>query len=388
MEDCVKDMLSWDRLIGFYSGDYKFDIPFLRTRAVSQGIDFPGINSIYFEDVYSTVKAKFCMSSNRLATAVRTLTGDTQKTNWFGKYWVRGIQGDPKALAYIEDHCLTPDHKVFMANLTWKSLGDLKIGDEIVSFDETLGPGTSGRHYRKGIITSKDFARAPVFAVELSNGEVFKTTERHGWLTTHAISTGGAAYHWLPTSSLRIDKKYSTKLTRLFSQVSQDHSYPSGYLAAMIDGEGGVDARGQVSISQRPGAILNQTKDFLHAESFSLRLVDRLATRGFGKGDCLSLHLRGGLLHRINFLQRIRPQKITNLDISQWGRLERRPGAEVNSVIKIIPDGVQEIVHIGTSTNTLIVDGYPMHNCRKDVQDLKKLYLKVYPFTKHTNRSL
>lgn len=105
MRDCVKDMMMYDRLIGYYSGDYKFDIPFLRTRAVSQSIEFPGVGSIFFEDVYTTIKKKFCLSSNRLATAVRTLTGDTQKTNWFQKYWVRGIQGDPSALAYIVDHC-------------------------------------------------------------------------------------------------------------------------------------------------------------------------------------------------------------------------------------------------------------------------------------------
>lgn len=106
LTDIVREMQCYDRLVGYYSGDYRLDIPFLRTRCVSQDIEFPGYNSIFFEDVYTTIKSKFCLSTNRLVNAVRVLTGDSQKTNWFAKYWVRGIQGDPEALAYIEDHCL------------------------------------------------------------------------------------------------------------------------------------------------------------------------------------------------------------------------------------------------------------------------------------------
>jgi uncharacterized protein YprB with RNaseH-like and TPR domain len=102
--DCVADLRKFDRIVGFFSGDYKFDLPFVRTRAVSQDIDFPGYGSIYFEDVWTVIKSKFCLSSNRLVNASRVITGETQKTNWGGKYWTRAIQGNQKALDYIFDH--------------------------------------------------------------------------------------------------------------------------------------------------------------------------------------------------------------------------------------------------------------------------------------------
>lgn len=105
IQDCVRDMMKFDRLIGFYSGDYRFDIPFFRTRAVSQNIAFPGHGSIYFEDVYSTMKSKFCLSSNRLENSVRTLIGHSLKTHWMAKHWVRAIQGRQESLDYIMDHC-------------------------------------------------------------------------------------------------------------------------------------------------------------------------------------------------------------------------------------------------------------------------------------------
>lgn len=105
MRDCVEDMRKFDRLIGYYSGDYKFDLPFLRTRAVSQGVEFPEYGSITFEDVYITVKAKFRLSSNRLATSSRMLVGETNKTPWASEHWIRAVQGNKKSLDYILDHC-------------------------------------------------------------------------------------------------------------------------------------------------------------------------------------------------------------------------------------------------------------------------------------------
>jgi uncharacterized protein YprB with RNaseH-like and TPR domain len=105
MKQCVVDMMKFDRLIGYYSGDYRFDFPFLRSRAVSQKIDFPSYGSIIFEDVYNTVKAKFALSSSRLENASRVLTGETNKTHWMAKHWIRALQGKADSLKYIVDHC-------------------------------------------------------------------------------------------------------------------------------------------------------------------------------------------------------------------------------------------------------------------------------------------
>jgi uncharacterized protein YprB with RNaseH-like and TPR domain len=105
MKDFCRDVREYDRLIGFYSSDGKFDIPFLRSRAVSQDLDFPGYGECAMEDVWPIIKYKFALSSNRLVNASRFLVGASMKTNWFATYWIRAIQGDKTALSYIMDHC-------------------------------------------------------------------------------------------------------------------------------------------------------------------------------------------------------------------------------------------------------------------------------------------
>ena len=105
MRSFCEDVRKFDRLIGFYSSDGKFDIPFLRSRAVSQDLCFPGYGEVAMEDVWPIIKYKFALSSNRLANASRFLVGESTKTNWFAKYWIRAIQGDKDALVYIQDHC-------------------------------------------------------------------------------------------------------------------------------------------------------------------------------------------------------------------------------------------------------------------------------------------
>ncbi len=106
LKDVLKEMRKFDRLIGYYASNMRFDIPFLRTRAVHHNIDnFPGFGEIVMEDLYPIVKYKFKLSSNRLENACEALLGSSNKTKWLWKYWLKAIQGDQKALDYITDHC-------------------------------------------------------------------------------------------------------------------------------------------------------------------------------------------------------------------------------------------------------------------------------------------
>lgn len=98
----INDMLSFDVLVTYYGT--KFDIPFIRTRAVNNGLEFPPYGSILHKDLYYLVRSKFKMSSNRLENAGRVLLGKTQKTRINNTYWRGGVRGDEKSLAYILHH--------------------------------------------------------------------------------------------------------------------------------------------------------------------------------------------------------------------------------------------------------------------------------------------
>jgi len=72
------------------------------------------------------------------------------------------IQQKVSKITAIFAGCLTPDHKVLMANLEYKTLGDLIIGDTLVSFDENpYEDGKRSRRYKTGTILNlkREFTR-------------------------------------------------------------------------------------------------------------------------------------------------------------------------------------------------------------------------------------
>ena len=104
VRQCVKDIQSYDLIIGFYST--RFDLPFIRTRALIHGIDFPGYGALLHKDVYYMVRNKFALSRNRLENACRNLLGKTEKNHINPDIWLNALmKRDKKSLDYITDHC-------------------------------------------------------------------------------------------------------------------------------------------------------------------------------------------------------------------------------------------------------------------------------------------
>jgi len=102
VSNLVRDCLKFDKVVTFYGS--RFDVPFMRTRALIDGVDFPYFGSIKHDDVYYWARYKLRLNSNRLETVCRTLFGETEKTHLEFKYWVDATRGGVKALDWILDH--------------------------------------------------------------------------------------------------------------------------------------------------------------------------------------------------------------------------------------------------------------------------------------------
>ncbi len=100
--NCIRDMLTFDKIITYYGTG--FDLPFLRTRAVSLNVYFPGYGELVHNDVYYIIRNKFKLSRNRLDNACQTLFGATEKTRITAEHWIKALQGNVDSLAYILDH--------------------------------------------------------------------------------------------------------------------------------------------------------------------------------------------------------------------------------------------------------------------------------------------
>jgi len=64
IKSACKELRKYDRIIGWYSS--RFDIPFVRTKALYHKIDFPAYRDLYHTDLLYASRQKLKLSSNRL----------------------------------------------------------------------------------------------------------------------------------------------------------------------------------------------------------------------------------------------------------------------------------------------------------------------------------
>lgn len=261
----------------------------------------------------------------------------------------------------VAGSCLTPDHRVLTADLRYVPLGEMGVGDELVSFDETVdeSPGRS-RRYKTGTVTAIRPDTAEVFAVTLANGKVFKVTADHRWLARvggQASQREGATYRWRTTDSMRT----GTVVPMLLDEWDTDTSHEAGYLAGMLDGEGCYYVRhtdpgyvAQLSISQKSGPVLDRTIAAL--ETLTPSLINTAAGR-----DVKCVRVAGGTRNIAKVLGSIRTERLLAKFLP--AHLGSVTTNENTTVLSIEPIGVQTIVRIEIDAGTMIVEGYPHHNC-------------------------
>ena len=103
VETCIATMLEFDRVVGHYST--YFDIPFLRTRALIHGLEFPGVGELYHTDTWKMARKSLCLHSNRQAVVAESLYGSTVKTRISHPDWRKAMMGNAESMKEVLDHC-------------------------------------------------------------------------------------------------------------------------------------------------------------------------------------------------------------------------------------------------------------------------------------------
>lgn len=101
VESLVYEMRKYKIIIGYFSTG--FDIPFVRTKALHYGLDFPSYGELYHWDLYYTVKSKLNLSRKSLDNACDYL-GIKGKTPIDKDVWRKAKYGDPSALEEVLQH--------------------------------------------------------------------------------------------------------------------------------------------------------------------------------------------------------------------------------------------------------------------------------------------
>jgi len=112
-------MSEFHRIIVYYGRDYRYDVPFLRTRAEAWDLDFPQYRDKWVTDVYDIAKAKLCLHSTRLEHVCKLLKIPAKGHRLEPDIWQKGQAGDVKSLKFIFEHC---KEDVSSLEAAWKRL--------------------------------------------------------------------------------------------------------------------------------------------------------------------------------------------------------------------------------------------------------------------------
>lgn len=92
-------------------------------------------------------------------------------------------------------HVSTP---ILCSNLKWKSAGELKVGDELVGFDEHTS--LYGRKWRKSVVLENSIAGEKLFKVSTPKGNI-RCNAQHPWLV---LRNHGQLWMWINTDQLTV----------------------------------------------------------------------------------------------------------------------------------------------------------------------------------------
>jgi len=108
IKSCVDEMKKYAIIVTYYGT--RFDIPYLRTKALHYDMEFPGYGELYHFDLYYTVKSKLNLSRKSLDNACDYL-GIEGKTPISKDDWRKAKYGDPEALKEVLAHNI-PDVEI------------------------------------------------------------------------------------------------------------------------------------------------------------------------------------------------------------------------------------------------------------------------------------
>lgn len=99
-----RDVRQFDRIVVYWGKNYRFDVPFLRTRASKWSVEFPAYKALFVTDMYDVVKSKLRLHSNRLQTVCEFFDIPCKGHRLNPEVWQKAMSGNKKALDFIREH--------------------------------------------------------------------------------------------------------------------------------------------------------------------------------------------------------------------------------------------------------------------------------------------
>ncbi len=276
-------------------------------------------------------------------------------------------------------YCVEENTKVLMADLSWKRIIDVEIGDEILTLEEygkfdgyrklqgRLIEQRKPRSWVVAKVTNKFVQKRKCYRVITDQGELLITGDHQVLVTKSGRSRSKKWRKIEDIYGAGARERRTSYLAFLFSPWDTPEDWERGYIAGAFDSDGFLTMRGNsnfiVGFAQKDNIVLKTVKNILKKYNFDFKehvtpvqQVHRLT-------------IRGGMLEGMRFLGMFRPQRllekfynVMKTERFKHGAVKWKPACILT---KIPPKYVGEltVVDITTTANTFIADGFFVHNC-------------------------
>lgn len=288
-----------------------------------------------------------------------------------------GVIDDPTRIipeVYGHWFCNPPDTPIWMSDCSFKKIGDMEVGDEVVGWtyesSDRRSVGTPLRTLCYSTVEKVGWRRSPLVRVEMESGRAFLCTPDHRWLNAS----------WMPSlESRRSSSQWVTPapgrsllhVIDVPDPVSPDLAREAGWLAGIYDGEGSGFTVLSQNYTNNP-EVIQRAHEYLRLLGIPYTYKERGTT---GMADFM---ISGGRQAYLDFLLRVQPSRRRQLSalILGWrrrdsSRRERAPiGARrfgrLDRVVSVEPDRDgrhADVVSLTTTSGNYIAHGYASRNC-------------------------
>jgi DNA polymerase I-like protein with 3'-5' exonuclease and polymerase domains/uracil-DNA glycosylase len=282
----------------------------------------------------------------------------------------------------LEGFCLIPSTLVLMGDLTWRALGDIVVGDEVVGLDEEApsGPGISertARQWKIGKVTATFRRTDECYRVETVAGELVGTGDHRVMTAKRRKGPTGTTFRrrWQRVDDLVCGEQRRSRLVHIGHQPWEAIStYEAGWLAGFVDGEGHVlgskservKRAGRVGFTQNEGAALTYAQKVVGDLGFKMQASYKQRSYKGNARKCTTVNISGDLPEMMRFLGLIRPVRLIDDLRRVLSREGQRPSSRSLPTARLIARykvGRHEVVDITTTCGTFIANGFVVHNC-------------------------
>ncbi len=269
------------------------------------------------------------------------------------KYKVRKAVTAPTGYSLIvADYCVSLNTKILTSDLCWEYAGNIKVGQELVGFDEQAN-GRQGRRFKRTVVTGVKMVVKPGLVLTMCDGTRLQCSANHMWLARRSQSR----LLWATADTLKV----GDSLGYFGPTWETDRTREGGYLAGVLDGEGWVAKSGKVGFAQLPNPCLARAQ----AACTALGLNHRLRSR---ESDAVQSVEFYGNKAGLSVLGSLRPSRLLPKAHLLWeGKRVWSAHLPQRRIVHIDDVGERNYMAIETEAKTFIADGYLSHNCQLEM---------------------